>query len=213
MGKIALLVPREEMIYQAHNLLQEAGYQDKAFAVSCMKVVRTKNIVMEARQAIAGGASMIIARGLQASLIKQYTDIPVIEIVITAQEMALLVMKAKQILKKEHPVIAVVGFRNMFCDMSYFDGIYGIELRAFYAPDNEQLRAAALQAVEEKVDLLIGGDVAVEAAAGGGRSLPFPFYHGGFPAQRVFHGKKHQLCHGRGEEKGSPDGNPFGLLL
>ena len=85
MGKIALLVPREEMIYQAHNLLQEAGYQDKAFAVSCMKVVRTKNIVMEARQAIAGGASMIIARGLQASLIKQYTDIPVIEIVITAQ--------------------------------------------------------------------------------------------------------------------------------
>lgn len=168
MGKIALLVPREEMIYQAHNLLQEAGYQDKAFAVSCMKVVRTKNIVMEARQAIAGGASMIIARGLQASLIKQYTDIPVIEIVITAQEMALLVMKAKQILKKEHPVIAVVGFRNMFCDMSYFDGIYGIELRAFYAPDNEQLRAAALQAVEEKVDLLIGGDVAVEAAAGAG---------------------------------------------
>ena len=49
-----------------------------------------------------------------------------IEIVITAQEMALLVVKAKEILKKESPVIAVVGFRNMFCDMSYFDEIYGM---------------------------------------------------------------------------------------
>ncbi|MCI8950811.1 MAG: sigma 54-interacting transcriptional regulator [Lachnospiraceae bacterium] len=168
MAKIALLVPREEMVYQAHNLLQEKSYQDPHFEITCMKVVRTKNVVMEARQAIADGASVIIARGLQASLIKQYTDIPVIEIVITAQEMALLVMKAKQIVKKEHPVIAVVGFRNMFCDMSYFDTIYDIELRTFFAPNHEGLRRAALEAAEDKVDLMIGGDVAVEAAASEG---------------------------------------------
>lgn len=168
MGKIALLVPREEMVYQAHNILQEKDYQDRQFEFTCMKVVRTKQVVMEARQAIADGASMIIARGLQASMIKQYTDIPVIEIVITAQEMALLVLKAKQILKKEHPVIAVVGFANMFCDMSYFDRIYDIEIQTFYAPDNDSLRSFAIQAVEEKVDLIIGGEVAVETAASEG---------------------------------------------
>lgn len=165
MGKIALLVPREEMVYQAHNILQEKSYREKHYEISIMKVVRTRNIVTEARQAIAGGASIIIARGLQASIIKQYTDIPVIEIVITAQEMALLIVKARQILKKTNPVIAVVGFRNMFCDMSYFDSIYDIELRTFYAPNNEQLRDYALRAVEEKVDLVIGGEVAVETAA------------------------------------------------
>ena len=80
--------------------------------------------------AIADGASIIIARGLQASLIKQYTDIPVVEIVLTAQEMALLVMKAKQIVNKPRPVIAVVGFRNMFCDMSFFDELYGIDRKS-----------------------------------------------------------------------------------
>ena len=53
-------------------------------------------MVEEARTAIAGGAEMIIARGLQASLIKKYTNVPVIEIVMTAQEMALLIIKAKQ---------------------------------------------------------------------------------------------------------------------
>lgn len=164
MGKIALLVPREEMIYQAHNILQEKEQPHMHYENAIMKVVRTKNVVMEARQAIADGASIIIARGLQASLIKQYTDIPVVEIVITAQEMALLVVKAKQILKKERPVIAVVGFQNMFCDMSYFDSLYKIELHTFFAPDNEMLRPVSLQAVEERADLIIGGEVAVETA-------------------------------------------------
>lgn len=168
MGKIALLVPREEMLYQAHNILQEKEQLHMHYETAIMKVVRTKNVVMEARQAIADGASIIIARGLQASLIKQYTDVPVVEIVITAQEMALLIVKAKQILKKEHPVIAVVGFQNMFCDMSYFDSLYGIQLHTFFAPDNEMLRPVSLQAVEEKADLIIGGEVTVEAAAAAG---------------------------------------------
>ena len=168
MGKVAILVPREEMLYHAHNILQEKSKHKQHYEIGDMKVVRTKNVVMEARESIARGASMIIARGLQASLIKQYTDIPVIEIVITAQEMALLVVKAKQILKKENPVIAVVGSQNMFCDMSYFDSIYAIELRTFYAENNEDLRITTMRAVEEKVDLIIGGDVAVETAAQAG---------------------------------------------
>ena len=109
MGKIALLVSREEMIYQAHNILQE-----KKYPIGEMKVIHSESAFMEARQSIADGASIIIARGLQASLIKQYTDIPVVEIILTAQEMALLVMRAKQIVKKPQPIIAVVGFKNMF---------------------------------------------------------------------------------------------------
>lgn len=163
MGKIALLVSREEMLYQAHNILQE-----KQYGIGEMKVIRTEDAVSEARRSIAGGASIIIARGLQASLIKQYTDIPVVEIVITAQEMALLVMRAKQILKKDSPVIAVVGFRNMFCDMSYFDMIYGIELRTYYADKGAYLKSAAEQAVQDGADLIIGGDTAVGVAGKAG---------------------------------------------
>ena len=90
MGKIALLVSREEMIHQAHNILQE-----KKFEIQEMRVIHTGDTVMEARRSIADGATIIIARGLQASIIKQYTDTPVVEIVLTAQEMALLIMRAK----------------------------------------------------------------------------------------------------------------------
>lgn len=159
MGRIALLVSREEMLYQAHNILQEKKYEFLE-----MKVISTESAVMEARQAIAAGASIIIARGLQASLIKQYTDALVVEIMLTAQEMALLVVRAKQIVHKPRPVIAVVGFKNMFCDMSFFDEIYGIELRTYFVRQGSELPGAAVSAVEDGVDLIIGGDTAVEIA-------------------------------------------------
>lgn len=163
MGKIALLVSREEMIHQAHNILQ-----GKDFVIEEMRVIQTENAVSEARKSIAGGASIIIARGLQASLIKQYTDIPVVEIVMTAQEMALLVMKAKQIVKKPRPVIAVVGFKNMFCDMTYFDTLYEIELRTYIASQGSELKATAKMAVTDQVDLVIGGDTSVGVATEAG---------------------------------------------
>ena len=163
MGKIALLVSREEMLHQTHNILQEKKYE-----ISDMRVIKTEDAVSEARHSIGAGASIIIARGLQASLIKQYTDIPVVEIVITAQEMALLVNKAKQILKKENPVIGVVGFRNMFCDMSYFDIIYGIEMRTYFADKSHLLEDMTKQAIGDGVDLIIGGDTAVGIAGEAG---------------------------------------------
>ena len=112
----------------------------KKYPIDEIKIVSTEHVVEEARIAIAGGAEMIIARGLQASLIKKYTNVPVIEIVMTAQEMALLIIKAKQIVQKESPVIGIVGFKNMFCDMSYFDTIYNIELRTYFSADGDELR-------------------------------------------------------------------------
>lgn len=159
MGKIVLLVPREEMLYLAHNILQE-----KKYAIAQMRVIQTENTVVEARNSIAAGADIIIARGLQASLIKQYTDVPVVEIVATAQEMALLVVKARQIVKKARPIIAVVGFQNMFCDMSYFETIYDIKLRTYFASNGSGLKEKAMEAVEDGADLMIGGDIAVETA-------------------------------------------------
>ena len=159
MGKIVLLVPREEMLYLAHNILQE-----KKYAIAQMRVIQTENTVVEARNSIAAGADIIIARGLQASLIKQYTDVPVVEIVATAQEMALLVVKARQIVKKARPIIAVVGFQNMFCDMTYFETIYDIKLRTYFAANGSGLKEKAMEAVEDGADLMIGGDIAVETA-------------------------------------------------
>jgi transcriptional regulator with PAS, ATPase and Fis domain len=160
MADITLFVPRDEMLHQAHNILQTEGYQVKE-----VKLINTADAVSEARSALAHGTSIIIARGYQASLIKQYTNIPVVEITLTGQEMGILITKAKKIVNKKRPVIGVVGFSNMFCDMTYFNQIYNIELRTYLVTDTDELHNEINRAIHDNLDIIIGGDTAILAAA------------------------------------------------
>lgn len=159
MGKIALLVPRQDMLYMAHNILQEKKYN-----ISEMHVIHTRESVPMAMELKERGISIIIARGLQAKLIKQNTDIPVIEIMVTAQEMGLLITQAKKILNKPQPRIAVIGAKNMFCDMSYFNSIYEIDMHMYYAEKAEELENTTHQAIRDGADLVMGGEVVLNTA-------------------------------------------------
>ena len=163
MVDITLFVPREEMLHQAHNILQTEGYNVKE-----VKLINTADSVSEARSTVSRGTNIIIARGYQASLIKQYTNIPVVEITLTGQEMGLLITKAKKIVNKKRAVIGVVGFNNMFCDMTYFNEIYEVELRTYLVPDAESLNNAIEQAIGDNLDIIIGGDSAIMAASAAG---------------------------------------------
>lgn len=159
MSKISLFVPRESMLFQAHNILQEEKYH-----VDNLYEVKSEDVVKKARECIANGTSIFIARGLHATLIKQYTDATVIDIVVTAQEMALLITRAKKIIKKDRPSIAVIAPKNMLCDMSYFESIYEINLKIYYEESKNELEEATINAYENQVDIIIGGETAVNKA-------------------------------------------------
>ncbi len=163
MSKIALLVPNEEMFRQTHDVLQELKYR-----LDIMKVIETENAVTEARQAINQGADIIIARGLQATIIKQYTDIPVVEIVLTEQTVMDMLERAKRILNKPAPNVAIVMFKNMACDMAGLAEKCGVQLREYYVQNPELLHASAVQAVEDRADLIIGGATVLKVADAAG---------------------------------------------
>ena len=167
MGKAAILVPREEMLLFAHNVLQES---ENSMDMAVMKVIKTENAVMEARNAAAAGASIIIARGLQYLLIKQYTKIPAVPIAMTSQELALLVNRAKKISRNAVPAIALVGVRNSFSSISHFDELFGVEMREYYidSSDAAELMRAAEAAAAGVPDVMIGGDVVINTAAAHG---------------------------------------------
>ena len=129
MGSISVMTPTEEMVHLSHTILQEGRFPD----IQAVLQVSTEEAVSQARHAAARGASILVARGLQAALIKRHTSIPVVEIVISAQEMALLIQRARQLIPKECPTIAVAGNQNMFCDMSRFEDIFHINLQLFLA--------------------------------------------------------------------------------
>ena len=72
MIKIGMLLPYEDMLLIAKRVIEETGIQ-----VDYIKVVNTVDAVNEARNALEAGAHILIARGYQAKLIKQYTRLPV----------------------------------------------------------------------------------------------------------------------------------------
>ncbi len=75
MSKIAILLPKEYMLEQARNVIREDELD-----IDILKVIKTSDSVYEARQAIEQGAEVVLARGVQAAFIRQYTNIPVAEL-------------------------------------------------------------------------------------------------------------------------------------
>lgn len=163
MANIALLVPRQEMLDLAKQMEAETGT-----ALYHMEVITTQNAAERAREAVANGVDIIIARGHQAFLIKQSVTIPVVEIVMTAQEMGLLVLQAKKLLRLPHPIIGIIGYINMFCDMSYFEQMYDIKLNCYLierdSPSAEAIEEAVQSAISDSVDIVIGGDISTACA-------------------------------------------------
>ncbi|ETP72580.1 response regulator (CheY-like receiver, AAA-type ATPase, and DNA-binding domain-containing protein) [Lachnospiraceae bacterium JC7] len=163
MANIALLVPNDELFRLSHDALQEMKKR-----LFMMKVIETESAVTEARQAINQGADIIIARGLQATVIKQYTDVSVVEIIMTQQGLIDMLGRARRILGKEHPNIAIVMSKNMACDMTGIGEKCGVNLREYLVQNPELLKPAAMQAIEDRADLIIGGSTVLNMADNAG---------------------------------------------
>lgn len=156
MSNIYVLVPNQEMADYALQIIAEENID------SCqVEVIRTSGAVQAARKAIADGANVIVARGLQADLIREYTKVPLVNISMTGQEVGLLVEEAKQRVGRDNPVIAFVGHHTMFPDASYMNEIFHAQLRFYTYEDRSRIESVVEKAVEEGADAVIGGERAL----------------------------------------------------
>ena len=154
MSKIAVLLPKEYMLEQAKNVIQE-----KNLSIDILKVIKTADSVYEARKAMEQGAGIIVARGVQAAYIREYTNIPVAEIILTGQEIGLMVAAARKLVPdRKRPQIALIGFQSMFSDTTYFDELFGITLKTYFMTSMEQAAEKVALAIAEGADVLLGGD-------------------------------------------------------
>lgn len=154
MSKIAILLPKEYMLEQARNVIREDELD-----IDILKVIKTSDSVYEARQAVEQGAEVVLARGVQAAFIRQYTNIPVAELTLTGQEIGLMIASAKKkVPDKKCPQIALIGFKNMFSDTTYADELFGIRLKFYDIAAIEQAAEKVNLAIQEGADVLLGGD-------------------------------------------------------
>lgn len=161
MSKIAILLPKEYMLEQARNVIREDELD-----IDILKVIKTSDSVYEARQAIEQGAEVVLARGVQAAFIRQYTNIPVAELTLTGQEIGLMIASAKKkVPDKKCPQIALIGFKNMFSDTTYADELFDIRLKFYDITAIEQAAEKVDLAIQEGADVLLGGDTVNALAA------------------------------------------------
>ena len=156
MAKFALLLPREEMVEPAGRIAQELGME-----VVMNRSVSTKNILEHAQACRALGADILVARGRQASILKQSIDLPVVEIRLTGLEIALLLHRAKGLVPRvARPKIGIVTIPNMVGETQGFEEVLGIELRTYFVTGVEDTERGVEQAVADGMDVILGGDVA-----------------------------------------------------
>lgn len=149
------------MLEQARNVIREDELD-----IDILKVIKTSDSVYEARQAVEQGAEVVLARGVQAAFIRQYTNIPVAELTLTGQEIGLMIASAKKkVPDKKCPQIALISFKNMFSDTTYADELFDIRLKFYDITAIEQAAEKVDLAIQEGADVLLGGDTVNALAA------------------------------------------------
>ena len=165
-AKLTILTSNALMAELAREVSTEMSIEDVE-----IKQVDVQTVVGEAEASIADGTDIIIARGYYALKVKKALSCPVVSMQITAQELYMLIRTAKEQLQKQRPVIGLCGFVNMYCNIDRLDEIFDVTLRPYFVEREEDLEAAVNQAISERVDIIIGGDISCGIARG--RSIPY----------------------------------------
>lgn len=154
MAKFAFILPREQLVEPAGRIARELGID-----VVLNKSVPTEQILEAAAECKHLGADIIVARGRQASILKENTDFPVVEIQLTGQEIALLLHRARNMVPRiQRPKIGVVTIPNMIGDISAFAEVFSIQLHTYFVSGNDEMEQAVSQAVADGMDVILGGD-------------------------------------------------------
>ena len=153
MAGIALFAPDRQVYDMAQEILA-----DNPGHIKILKMTEGgEDAVLEARKAVSDGINIIIARGRQAGLIRQYTNIAVVDITLTAQEIGLLIREMKEKIGKPHPVIGLMGHSTMYCDSTYLGDLFDCEIKRYPLDEGFNFQQMVEKALSENVDGLISG--------------------------------------------------------
>ena len=158
MAKAAILMPYPDLKEVAEALI---GQYPRITAMT-VEYVHTASIAARAKMLEEKGCDLIIARGLQARLVRAAVVIPVIEMRASAQEVAGLVMELQKkmtVLSGQKPKIGIIGFFNMLHSLDRLSEMLDIDIRVYTATNVDQYIELVDRAREDGCQGIIGGEV------------------------------------------------------
>lgn len=159
MAKILIVTPTQQMYEQAQAVIFETHIDAKAVLAS------SETVLDIARQEEQAGAAVVVARGNHAHLLKGELGIPVSEIVLSGQELALLIAQAKEMSGKDYPRIALVGFRHMFSNPEPLAQLLKADVQIYYAAPPIDMSVVVDKACIDGADVIVGGELAIQHAS------------------------------------------------
>ena len=165
MAKAAVLMPYAELKETAEALLPLYP----RITPMCVEFTETEQIRERAKQLADQGCELIVARGLQARMIREAVVIPVIEMRASTQELEGLVLSLRRQFPEDETVrLGIIGFFNMFHSLELFNETLGkalrIDLRIYTATDIAQYARLVDEAREDKCRGVIGGETVCRRA-------------------------------------------------
>lgn len=173
MAKVADLVPNQELCSIAQPLIDEFP----SLSLMTIEYIKTEQVSLRARELERHGCDLIVARGVHAHIIKRDVKLPLVEIRVTQQELASVMLDLKEELGLPCPKIALIGFSNMFSDTDHFNRLFDIDLRLYMVKQNDELDDAVEHAFADGCNAVIGGDIVCKSAQK--EKLPYRFIPSG----------------------------------
>lgn len=173
MAKVAVLVPNQELCSIAQPLIDEFP----SLSLMTIEYIKTEQVSLRARELERQGCDLIVARGVHAHIIKRDVKLPLVEIRVTQQELASVMLDLKEELGLPCPKIALIGFSNMFSNTDHFNRLFDIDLRLYMVKQNDELDDAVEHAFADGCNAVIGGDIVCKSAQK--EKLPYRFIPSG----------------------------------
>lgn len=159
MANIGFLLPDKEVMDCALAVVGD-GHP----TVKLIKTVNSRTVIEEAKKAVNDGMQILVARGFQSLLLQRNTGVSVVDISLTVQEIGLLIIEAKEILKKDDPFIAFIGFSNMFGNMEHLEKLFHFRMKIYFLYDVSEVQIVVKKAYADGAELIIGGKETVRYA-------------------------------------------------
>ena len=110
-------------------------------------------------------ADVIITRGgTVAHLIDAGIMTPIVELLVTGQDIADSIKRALDITEGENKKVAVITFRNMIHSFEAFSDLLKIDIQKYYLSKGESPDQRIIESVSKGADVIIGGVITAAAA-------------------------------------------------
>lgn len=161
MPKIAFIASDKRLFYNGKGVVQELGLENQVI----MYYARLKKAVQLAVELQNEAIDAIIVRGAAAELIPRAgIRIPIIDIIVTGQDLAHMFQEAKALSGLSDPKVAFIAFSNIAPDLEALSHILGFNLTIYRLKSQADIPVMVAKAASGSFDVLIGGKSTVRLA-------------------------------------------------